>query len=95
MSTTPNTGSDPDAIREEIEQTRSDLADTVDALQYKMDVKARAKERARATGAGLRERGVELKDQATTSEGKPRPELLAGAAVVLALVVAVVWWRRR
>ncbi len=96
-TSTPGSGtsSDPDAIREEIEQTRADMADTVDALQYKLDVKARAKERARATGEQLRGRGMELKDQATTDDGKPRPEVLAGAAVVVVLVVALLWWRRR
>ena len=37
-------GQDPDAIRQEIEQTRERMGDTVDALGYKADVPARAKE---------------------------------------------------
>jgi gas vesicle protein len=37
-------GQDPDAIRREIEQTRERMGDTVDALGYKADVPARAKE---------------------------------------------------
>jgi hypothetical protein len=37
-------GQDPDAIRQEIEQTRERMGDTVDALAYKADVKTRAKE---------------------------------------------------
>jgi gas vesicle protein len=37
-------GQDPEAIRSEIEQTRERMGDTVDALGYKTDVKARAKE---------------------------------------------------
>jgi phage tail protein X len=37
-------GEDPGAIREEIEQTRERMGDTVDALAYKADVKTRAKE---------------------------------------------------
>jgi hypothetical protein len=105
-SSGPGTSSDPDAIREEIEQTRADLADTVDALQYKLDVKARTKDRARATGEQLHDRGVELKEQATargaqlkeqatTDAGKPRPEVVAGVVALVALVVAVAWWRRR
>jgi cobalamin biosynthesis Mg chelatase CobN len=36
----------PDAIREEIEQTRAELADTVDALHAKLDVKTRAQQKA-------------------------------------------------
>jgi len=37
-------GQDPDAIRQEIEGTRTQMGDTVDALSYKADVKARAKD---------------------------------------------------
>ena len=37
-------GQDPDAIKHEIEQTRERMGDTVDALGYKADVPARAKE---------------------------------------------------
>jgi hypothetical protein len=37
-------GEDPDRIREQIEQTRSEMGETVDALGYKADVKTRAKE---------------------------------------------------
>jgi hypothetical protein len=37
-------GKEPGQIREEIEQTRTEMGDTVDALGYKADVKARAKD---------------------------------------------------
>ena len=37
-------GEDPDRIRKEIEATRHDMGETVDALSYKADVKSRAKE---------------------------------------------------
>jgi hypothetical protein len=37
-------GEDPDRIRAQIEQTRAEMEDTVDALGYKADVKTRAKE---------------------------------------------------
>jgi hypothetical protein len=37
-------GEDPDRIRSEIEQTRAEMSETVDALGYKTDVKARAKD---------------------------------------------------
>ena len=54
-------GQDPAAIRQEIEQTRERMGDTVDALGYKADVPARTKEsisgkaqgvKAKITGAG-------------------------------------------
>ena len=37
-------GEDPDRIRREIEATRNEMGETVDALTYKADVKSRAKE---------------------------------------------------
>ena len=37
-------GQDPEAIRREIEDTRDDMGNTLDALGYKADVKSRAKE---------------------------------------------------
>jgi hypothetical protein len=45
-------GQEPSQIREEIEQTRSEMGDTVDALAHKTDVKSRVKE----TFADKRER---------------------------------------
>ncbi len=38
-------GEDPNAIRADIERTRAEMGDTVDALGYKADVKSRAKDR--------------------------------------------------
>jgi ElaB/YqjD/DUF883 family membrane-anchored ribosome-binding protein len=38
-------GEDPSTIREEIEQTRSEMGDTVAALGYKADVKGRARDK--------------------------------------------------
>jgi ElaB/YqjD/DUF883 family membrane-anchored ribosome-binding protein len=37
-------GQDPDAIRQDIEQTRAEMGETVDAIGYKADVPSRAKE---------------------------------------------------
>ena len=37
-------GEDPSTIREDIEQTRERMGDTVDALAYKTDIKSRAKD---------------------------------------------------
>jgi F0F1-type ATP synthase membrane subunit b/b' len=38
-------GQDPDAIRQDIEHTRAEMTDTVEAIGYKADVPARAKEK--------------------------------------------------
>ena len=37
-------GQDPDAIRQDIEQTRAEMSETVGAVGYKADVPSRAKE---------------------------------------------------
>ena len=77
-------GSSPDAIEADIERQREELAATVSALQERLDVKARAKDKA-----------AELRDRATTDTGRPRPELGALAVGALAAVVGLVVWRRR
>jgi hypothetical protein len=83
-SSSTQASNDPDAIREEIERTRDDLAETVDALHAKLDVKGQA-----------RAKVEQVKSQATTASGQPRPELIAGAAGVVLLIAGLVWWRKQ
>jgi len=68
----------------EVERSRAQLAETVDALHARLDMKSRAKARMQVA-----------QDRATTDDGKPRPDLLAGAAAALVGLVTLVWWRRR
>ena len=49
-------GQDPEAIRQEIEQTRNQMGDTVDAIGYKTDVRSRAKESVSEKTDRLKER---------------------------------------
>ena len=84
QQTTATTSNDPEEIREDIERTRENLADTVDALHAKLDVKSQAKARV-----------ARARDQATTADGKPRPELVAGAVGAVLLVAGLIWLRRR
>lgn len=72
------------ARQREVERNREQLAQTVDALQDKLDVKSKAQARLR-----------EAKERATTDDGRPRPVVLAGAAAAVAGVVGLVWLRRR
>lgn len=37
---------------------------------------------------------LDVKSRMTTDTGKPRPEVLAAAGSLVAMVVAAVWWRR-
>jgi ElaB/YqjD/DUF883 family membrane-anchored ribosome-binding protein len=53
-------GEDPNAIRADIERTRADMGDTVDALGYKADVKSRAKDRISDTAGVAQENPLGL-----------------------------------
>lgn len=74
----------PDEIQAEIEQQREQLAGTLDALSAKLDVKSQAQAKV-----------ADVKDRTTDDSGRPRPEVLALGATVVAVAVALVWWRRR
>jgi MYXO-CTERM domain-containing protein len=77
-------GTTPEQIEADIERQRDELASTVDALQARLDVKARARHKA-----------DDLRARATTSQGRPRPELIGGAVAVLAVLGGLVALRRR
>jgi len=38
---------------------------------------------------------LDVKARMTTDSGKPRPEVLAAAGSLVAMAVALLWWRRR
>lgn len=60
---TPQPPSDPQALREQIEQTRADLGDTVEALAAKTNLAARASNAARRVGT----RAVDVLGAAATA----------------------------
>ena len=61
MSETPQSA---DEIREEIEQTRAELGETVDALTSKLDVKAQAHDRVDAAKATVAAKATQAKQAA-------------------------------
>jgi hypothetical protein len=78
-------GQDPDAIREEIEDTRERMGDTVDALGYKADVKSRAKENIADKVAGVKGRFGVASDRVSdatpdSDQVKRQAERAAGVA---------------
>ena len=77
-------GTSPESLEADIAQQREQLAETIDALTAKLDVKSQAKAKV-----------ADVRDRATTETGRPRPELLVGAGVLVAVVVGVLVWRHR
>jgi MYXO-CTERM domain-containing protein len=75
-------GASPETIEADIARQREQLADTIDELQHRLDVKTQAKEKV-----------AEVKDRATTDTGKPRPELAVAVLAAAALVGLVIWRR--
>jgi ABC-type transporter Mla subunit MlaD len=61
---TSPTPTDPDALRAEIVQTRTDLGNTVEALAAKMDVKARTKDAVTDLTDQVKDKVRDVRDQA-------------------------------
>jgi Protein of unknown function (DUF3618) len=101
----PGAGLSADELQADIERTREQLGNTVDALSEKLDVKAQTRHKMESLKQGgaakvdaVRARGGEAatkaRNAATDERGRPKTGLLAGAAL-LAVGAAVVWRRRR
>jgi ElaB/YqjD/DUF883 family membrane-anchored ribosome-binding protein len=94
-------GEDPDRIRREIEATREEMGETVDALSYKADVKSRAKENLMGKKDALKSKvtgvsdatpdGEQVKDNARRAAGiaQENPLGLAVGSVAVGLIVGM------
>jgi len=82
---------DPQALREQIEQTRAELGDTVQALSEKTDVKARTSERVQDTKQ-------QVHDTVDASKARARanqvPIAVAAGGALAFVILAIVWSRR-
>jgi hypothetical protein len=90
---------EPEALRKEIEQTRAELGETVEALAAKADVKARAHEavddaKQRARGA-MDSVAYQVGKQREKVASLPAPARMAIAAAVAGLVVLLIMRRTR
>jgi hypothetical protein len=93
--TRPEPGPDAgiDDIQADIEQTRHDLGQTVEALQAKLDVKERTKEKVLETKERVVDRADTLRHTATDNPKRTVP--VVAIALIGALAVAILVWRRR
>ena len=87
--------STPEEIQADIERQREHLAQTVDQLGHKLDVKAQTKAKVDDVKTQAQAKVAEVRDLSTTEEGKPRPEVLGAAAAVVVGVVLIIWLRSR
>jgi Protein of unknown function (DUF3618) len=74
-------GQDPDAIREEIEHTRAEMGETVDAIGYKADVPSRAKEKVETMKAKVGDTATRAKEVVTGSVSRVGDATPDGAEV--------------
>ncbi len=77
-----------DDIQADIEATRDELGQTVEALSAKLDVSAQAKQK-------VDDAKQVVVDATTTHDGSIRAAIPVAALAVVALVVGVVIWHRR
>lgn len=84
----------PDAgiaeLQADIEQTRSQLGETVGALSDKLDVKTRAQDKATETKEAVVDRA-----QTATAAAKANPAVPVGVILAGVAVIGFLWWRRR
>jgi ElaB/YqjD/DUF883 family membrane-anchored ribosome-binding protein len=80
-------GSEQEQLLHEIEETRADLGDTVDALSKKVDVRARLSEQVERGKAAWRKRQENAKQAAShvarTAEERPLPAIAIALGVGL------------
>ena len=91
-SVEPAASGDPDAIRADIERTRAELGDTVEALAAKTDVKARAHDAAQAAKVRVEDSVAETA-HAVADEARQVRQVIArrpGPAVAVAGLAAAV-----
>jgi MYXO-CTERM domain-containing protein len=95
----PPPGASAEDIGADIEATRTELGQTVEALSAKLDVKAQLKHEVEDAKNLVAEKGsavsARVVDVATDDTGSVRPVIPVAALAAVAIIVAAVLWRRR
>jgi hypothetical protein len=82
-----------DDIQADIEDTRKELGETVEALSSKLDVKERTKEKAAETKGRVVDKVEAVRHTATDNPQRTVP--VVAVVLISALAVGIVVWRRR
>jgi hypothetical protein len=90
----PGPDADIDDIQTDIEQTRKELGETVEALSAKMDVKQRAKDKAAETKEAVVEKAHAVQ-HATIDDGRAKVTVPMAAVAVVGAAMLVWFLRRR
>jgi len=96
----------PDEIEAEIELQREQLAETIDALSAKLDVKSQAQAKVEEAKQTAQHKVAHVKHTAQSTvgsasakvgsaSGKVRPPELIAFGVTVLVATAVLWWRER
>jgi hypothetical protein len=90
----PGADADIDGIQADIEETRKELGETVEALTAKLDLKERAEQKAAETKETVIDKAQNLRRAA--AEGYPRAkQTLPVVLLLVGLTVGILLWRRR
>jgi uncharacterized protein (TIGR03382 family) len=89
----PGPDADIDDIQTDIEQTRKELGETVEALSAKMDVKQRAKDKAAETKEAVVDKAHKVQ-HATIDDGRAKVTVPVAAVAVVG-AATLVWLLRR
>lgn len=90
MSNQPDTAEEPEQLRQEIDETRAELGETVHALAAKTDVKARARREVDERKARIGERKARARETAQRAVGNVRSRPLPVATAVVVLIGAAI-----
>lgn len=86
----PRPDADIAELKADIEQTRTELGETVGALTDKLDVKARAEDAIHDAKDAVAQRGHDAVDTV-----KQKPAIPVAVAVAVVLGIGLIVWRRR
>lgn len=86
---------DPQQLAEEIERTRAQLGETVEALTAKTDIRAMAQAKANQFGTRLKDKANQARQQASQQMKENPVPLAVSASAAMLVVLFIMGWRRQ